>query len=130
VNTEDAARRWADVWTRAWPSREVESMVALYARNAKYLSYPFRDPDEGVDGVRSYLTRTLGVEDNIECWFAEPVASGDRAAVEWWASWTEEGEEITLAGTSLLRFDDEGLVVDQRDYWNQFDGRRPPYPSW
>ena len=83
-----------------------------------------------MEGVRSYLTRTFGEEDNIECRFGEPIANGDRAAVEWWASWTEEGQEITLTGTTLLRFDDQGLVVDHRDYWNQFDRRRPPYSNW
>ncbi len=130
MNTNEAASRWAQTWTHSWPARDAESIVALYAPDARYLSYPFRAPDEGPDGVRSYLTRTFGEEDNIECRFGEPVASGNRAAVEWWASWTEEGEEITLAGTTVLRFDDQGLVVDQRDYWNQFDGRRPPYPNW
>lgn len=54
----------------------------------------------------------------------------DEAARLWAETWTEEGEEITLAGTTLLRFDDRGLVADHRDYWNQFEGRRPPYPNW
>ncbi len=130
VNTQEAARRWAEVWTRAWPARDVQSIAALYADNTRYLSYPFREPDEGITGARDYLTRTLNEEDNIECWFGEPVASEERAAIEWWASWTEDGLDITLAGTSLLRFDDEGLVVDHRDYWNQYDGRRPPYDRW
>ena len=130
MNTNEAASRWAQTWTHAWPARDAESIVALYAPNARYLSYPFRAPDEGTDGVRSYVTGTFAEEANIECWFGEPVASGGRAAVEWWASWTEEGEEITLAGITVLRFDDQGLVMDQRDYWNQFDGRRPPYPNW
>jgi len=130
VNAQEAARRWAEVWTRAWPARDAESIAALYADNARYLSYPFREPDEGIAGALDYLTRTLNEEDNIECWFGEPVTGQNRAAVEWWASWTEDGEEITLAGTSVLRFDEEGLVVDHRDYWNQYDGRRPPYPQW
>ena len=130
VNIDQAARLWTETWTRAWAARDVEAIVALYADNAQYLAYPFRPPDEGVDGVRSYLTRTFGEEDNIECRFGEPVSNGNRAAVEWWASWTEGGEEITLAGTTLLRFDDRGLVADHRDYWNQFEGRRPPYPNW
>jgi hypothetical protein len=30
----------------------------------------------------------------------------------------------------MLRFDDEGKVVDQRDYWNQESGRIDPYPGW
>ena len=77
MNTQEAARRWAEVWTRAWPARDVQSIAALYADNTRYLSYPFREPDEGIAGARDYLTRTLNEEDNIECWFGEPVAGED-----------------------------------------------------
>ena len=56
--------------------------------------------------------------------------AGDRATVEWWASRLEDGEEVTLAGATLLRFDADGLVVDHRDYWNQEPGRHEPYPGW
>ena len=30
----------------------------------------------------------------------------------------------------MLRFDDDGKVVDHRDYWNQAEGRIEPYPGW
>jgi hypothetical protein len=130
VNAQETARRWADVWTGSWPAKDAESIVNLYAEGARYSAYPFREPDEGPQGVRSYLTRIFGEEEDIECWFGEPVAGDDRAAIEWWASWIEDGKEITLAGTTLLRFDEDGLIVDHRDYWNQHDGRRPPYPRW
>jgi hypothetical protein len=40
---------------------------------------------------------------DIQCWFGEPIASGDRAAVEWWASWTEQGQELTFARVTVLR---------------------------
>ena len=54
-----------------------------------------------------------------ECRFGEPVSSGDRAAVDWWATITSsDGSVETLAGTSLLRFQDNGLVVEQRDVWS------------
>jgi hypothetical protein len=70
------------------------------------------------------------VEADVECRFGEPIASGDRAAVEWWGSWVEDGKTLTLAGTSVLRFDADGRVVDQRDYWNEVEGREPPYGGW
>ncbi len=105
-------------------------MAALYAADATYLSVPFREPDRGVEGVRAYLSQEFEVESEIRCWFGEPVADGDRAAVEWWASWVEGGKELTLAGSTFLRFNTEGLIVDHRDYWNQVDDRRPPYETW
>ena len=35
-----------------------------------------------------------------------------------------------MAGATLLRFDEEGMVVDHRDYWNQQPGRAEPYAEW
>ena len=35
----------------------------------------------------------------------------------------EGGVDVTLAGISLLRFDERGLVVEQRDVWAVTDGR-------
>ena len=61
-------------------------------------------------------------EGTTEAWFGEPVTSGGRAAVEYWATIRVEGRELTLAGVSLLRFDRDGLVVEHRDYWAEADG--------
>jgi hypothetical protein len=43
---------------------------------------------------------------------------GDRAAVPWNAQTTlTDGGTEDLDGVSLLRFDPEGFVVEQRDIW-------------
>ncbi|MGH7666255.1 MAG: nuclear transport factor 2 family protein [Candidatus Dormibacteria bacterium] len=125
-----AARRWADTWSRAWPQRDVEAIVSLYADTAVYRSPAFGEPDLGPTGVRGYLGRNLLVEEDVACWFGKPLVSGDRAAVEWWGCWREQGQEYTFAGVTLLRFDDQGQVVDHRDYDNQIERRQPPYPDW
>jgi hypothetical protein len=130
VDTEAAARRWAETWRRAWPERDAEAIVALYADSVPYRALAFREPDLGVAGVRGYLEREFGVEAEIECAFGEPIVTGDRAAVEWWASWIEAGTPLTLAGSTFLRFDVDGKVIDHRDYWNQVERREPPYAGW
>ena len=59
-----------------------------------------------------------------ECRFGAPVVDGARAAVDWWAVVTSAAGSVeTLAGTSLLEFDDGGLVVEQRDVWAAQAGR-------
>jgi hypothetical protein len=68
--------------------------------------------------------------DNIECWFGQPIVSGDRAAVEWWGSWTEQGQELTFAGLTVLRFGGDGRVIEHRDYFSHVEQRQPPYPDW
>jgi len=100
------------------------------AEDAVYRALAFREPDLGLAGVRRYLGENFAAESQLECWFGEPVAAGDRTAVERWGTWIEQGERLTLAGATLLRFGDDGKVVDQRDYWNEVERREPPYAGW
>jgi ketosteroid isomerase-like protein len=130
VDAEAAARHWKETWERAWPTRDTDAIAALYADDATYRALAFRDPDRALAGVRRYLDENFGVEQELECWFAEPVVAGDRAAVEWWGTWVEDGRRLTLAGATFLRFDDDGKVVDHRDYWNEAERREPPYAGW
>jgi ketosteroid isomerase-like protein len=130
VDVEAAAQRWAETWTRAWRERDLEAIASLYSDDALYRALAFRDPDRGLAGVRRYLSENFAVESDVECWFGRPIVSGDRAAVEWWGSWIEDGKPLTLAGMTVLRFDAAGRVVEHRDYWNQVDRREPPYAGW
>jgi hypothetical protein len=41
----------------------------------------------------------------------------------------KDGSLQSLAGTSLLRFGDDGLVVEQRDAWSDMEGRQE-LPAW
>jgi hypothetical protein len=121
MDTEQAARRWAEVWERAWPVADVDAIDALYADGAVFYSHPFRDRQT----PRDYVTWAFSDQAEAECRFGEPVVSGDRAAVEWWAVMTtDDGSVESIAGTSLLRFDDDGLVSEQRDVWAIEPGRR------
>ena len=130
MDAETAARRWADTWSRAWPQRDTEAIAALYADTAVYRVPAFREPDLGLAGVRRYLNEQFPVEENIECRFGQPIVSGERAAVEWWASWIERGQELSYAGVTVLRFDSQGQVVEHRDYYNYVERREPPYAGW
>jgi ketosteroid isomerase-like protein len=130
MDTEEAARRWKETWERAWPARDVEAIASLYADQALYRALVFREPNRGISGVRRYLEENFGVEQAIECWFGDPIATGDRAAVEWWGTWIEDGQRLTLAGATVLRFDADGQVVDHRDYWNHVERREPPFDGW
>ncbi len=104
--------------------------MALYAEDAVYPSEPFRVAFDGRAGTRAYIAGAFAEEDDVRAWFGRPIVTGSRAAVQWWASLVEEGKGVTLAGTSILTFDGEGLVVDQWDSWNTIDDRREPPEGW
>jgi ketosteroid isomerase-like protein len=125
-----AARRWAATWQRAWEALDVNAIVALYHPDAVFSSQPFRAVYRGREGVRTYVSAAFAEERDVRAWFGTPIVDGDRAAVEWWAALVDEGREVTLAGTSVLRFDARGLVLEQRDTWNVRDGRSEPPPGW
>ena len=126
VSGDSPAQHWADTWQRAWAASDVESIVVLYSDKVVFSSEPFREPYVGRDGVRTYVTQAFGGEEEAAPYFGRPVEDADRAAVPWWTSLREDGRDATLAGISLLRFDDGGLVVQQWDAWNVLDERRDP----
>lgn len=125
-----AARRWAEVWKTAWEAKDTSAIVALYHPDVIFSTQPFRTPYRRQAGVREYVSQAFAEEEGQRVWIGQPVVDGDRASIEWWAALTENGIETTLAGTSVLRFDADGLVVEQRDTWNQADGRREPPDRW
>ena len=44
--------------------------------------------------------------------------------MDWWAVVAaNDGSSQSLAGTSLIRFDAAGLVIEQLDVWADADGR-------
>jgi hypothetical protein len=92
------------------------------------MSHPFREPgDPGAYAAWAFASE----EEAYEVRFSDPiVAADDRAVVEWWAHVRADGEEQTLVGVSILRFDGEGRVVAQRDYWAQGQGRREASPDF
>jgi SnoaL-like domain len=114
MDTRQAARRWAEVWERGWLEHDAAAITTLYADGAFWQQHPFHDPEPG------YLARVFAEEESAECRFGVPIVDGDRAAVPWSArTRLVDGGHEDLAGVSLLRFGADGLVVEERDFWNQ-----------
>jgi hypothetical protein len=127
VETHGAARAWVEAWEQGWPAEDVDRIASRYRPDAPYHSQPFRD----VLTAREYITRAFGEEKLVRCWFGEPIVEGDRAAVEYWAILrSPDGSDITIAGTAILQFGEDRLVVSHWDYWDQRDGAAEPPPGW
>jgi ketosteroid isomerase-like protein len=114
VETREAADRWARTWEQAWAAHDVAAIAALYRTDASLRSHPFRPQED----ARQYVARVFADEESSEPSFAAPVVDGDRVIVEWEAkSRLRNGGVENLVGVSLLRFDPDGLVREQRDIW-------------
>ena len=114
MDTRAAAERWRRTWARGWHGHDAGSILELYAPDAMLQSHPFRE----VVAPADYIVPTLDAEAWADCEFLEPIVEGDRAVVEWRAETRlKVGGTEKLAGVSLLRFNADGLVVEQRDFW-------------
>lgn len=132
MDAREAARRWAETWAKAWPAKDAEAIAALQAEDGDHYASLFR-PYRGRAGLRDYLAECFDEETApAETWFAEPAADGDTAAVEYWAVITVAGGPQTISGCTVVRFDEDGLVAEARDYAHLKDGRHEPpeNPAW
>ena len=127
MDAETAAHAWIDAWTRSWRAKDPELLEPVYADDAVFRSHPFREPQPPLDYAAWAYSEEEGAP---EVWMGEPFVVGNTAAIEWWAVVIENGEQVSLAGTSWLRFGADGRVVDQHDYWGTAPGRMPPWDGW
>ena len=101
-------------------------MSTLYAPDAVFFSHPFREQQVPAE----YAAWAFSDQASAECRFGSPLVDGERAAVDWWAVVTATDRSVeTLAGTSLLEFSRDGLIVEQRDVWASLPGR-VELPRW
>ena len=127
MNADAAARRWIDAWSRSWRELDADLLQPIYRPETVHRSHPFREPGNPIDYARWALAEEEG---EPEVWMGEPVVAGDRAAIEWWAVVTENGKEVSLAGTSIVRFGADGRAVEQTDYWGHAEGSIRPFKGW
>lgn len=127
MDTRAAAQAWADAWARAWRALDLEPLKSIYTTNTVHRSHPFREAGNPLEYARWAFSEEEG---EPEVWMGDPIVDGDRAAIEWWAVATENGERVSLAGVSCIRFAEDGRAVEQSDYWGQAPGRTPPWDGW
>ncbi|WCN82647.1 nuclear transport factor 2 family protein [Micromonospora sp. LH3U1] len=126
VDIRESARRWARTWADAWPTRDVDAIVALQGEHGDHWASMFR-PYRGRSGLRTYLEDAFAAESRpAQVWFAEPRVDGDVATVEYWAVTSVEDQPVTISGCTVLRFDEAGLVADARDYSHAKEGHHVP----
>src|SRR5438105_342753 len=114
-----AAEAWVTAWSDGWRHHDPDVIAARYADNAEFLSQPFRPITHGPAAAADYTRDAFAQERSTRFVFGEPiVADNGRAAVEYRAVIEgADGSTSTLAGTTVLRFDADGLVTEHRDYW-------------
>ena len=127
TTTAERASTWIEAYAAAWRRGDAEAAAALFTEDCRFRSHPFRDPED----ARIYVRRVFAEEAGQRVWFGTPVFMDDgQAVIEYWATMIENGTEITLAGCSVLRLEEDGRCSALRDYWATQPGRIPPPDGW
>jgi nuclear transport factor 2 (NTF2) superfamily protein len=124
MNTADAASAWVAAWSDGWARHDPAVIAARYAPDCVFRSQPFRAAGVGREAALEYARQSFEEERSARFAFGPPlVATNGRAAVEYRAVITaRNGDVTTIAGTSMLRFGDDGLVTEHLDTWTEADG--------
>jgi ketosteroid isomerase-like protein len=132
MDPQAAAERWARQWEAGWRAHDIDAIAALYAEECVFRSAPLRPAHMGRAGIADYARWAFGDERDPDPRFGAPIVAGNRAVVEYWCTLTDPhtARPVTIAGCALLRFDADGLVVEQHDYWHQEDGTHAPHDVW
>ncbi|GAB1822288.1 nuclear transport factor 2 family protein [Herbidospora sp. RD11066] len=117
MTIRESALRFARTWQAGWATHDVELLLSLYAPGIVHRSMPFREPHRGLEELKRYLTWSFSEEVVLDVKFGEPLVDGDTAAIEFLV----HAEEGHLAGCVFVRFDENGLAVETRDYWHMTD---------
>lgn len=88
----------------------------LYAANASFKD-PFNDVI-GVDAIERIFVHMFTTTEQPRFIFDETVQQEKQAFLTWKFMFTLNRKEYTVNGGTHLRFDDAGLVIMHRDYWD------------
>ena len=110
---------WLAAYHHAWITQNAEQVAQLFTEDGVYRSHPFRPPSQGRAEIAAYWRQATASQGDLEVQWGTPVVSDLRVAVEWWAMMRGTGEgEVTLPGCLLLRFTEDGLCEELREYWH------------
>jgi hypothetical protein len=123
-------RGWLAGYRRAWEAADTPAVLGLFTEDATYRSHPLRPVHAGHGGIAAYWTRATTGQRDVRVRLGDPIADGDRVAVEWWATMTADGDPVTLAGCLLSSFAPDGRCRALRECWNVAGEVLDPPPDW
>jgi hypothetical protein len=123
-------RSWLESYRVAWERTDADAAAALFSETSTYRANIFEDPFEGPEGVARYWRGVTASQSDVRVLIGEPFVDGERVAAEFWTTMRVGGDDVTLPGCLLLRFDDDGLCRSLREYWHFQPGTFQPPEGW
>jgi hypothetical protein len=112
---------WGDELVAAWNTHTVEALTSMFAEKCLYTDMPHELSWEGHDGLRKMFDQTVAFHPDYRFTKGGGFSDGRNYALEWTVRGTTLGTMLAYRGVSLGTLDDQGLIIENRDYWNPKD---------
>ena len=114
--------RWLAAYGTAWKQGDPDTLIALFAPDARYYETPFDPPFVGRDAIRDYWAK--GARDaQTDVHFAtEIVTVSDDVGVAYWRARfvrVPSRRRVSLDGVLKASFGADGLCTEFREWWHR-----------
>jgi hypothetical protein len=99
----------------------VEALISMFAEECLYTDMPHELSWQGHDGLRNMFDQTIAFHPDYTFLRVGGFSDGRNYALEWTVRGTTLGTMLAYRGASLGTLDDQGLIIENRDYWNPKD---------
>ena len=114
----ERAQRFVDALAKLEESGEMESLISLFAEDARVSNVASRRVFSGLEGVRQFWRDYKGMLARVKSTFRNMIESGDRVALEWETQGTaQNGAAVNYEGVSIIEWDGDKI----RRFYAYFD---------
>ena len=126
----DVLQPFLDGYATAWVERDTDALLKLFTSDAEYRDDPYQPGHQGTAGIRDYWDTATSTQSDITVRYGKAITVGHQSAVEWWTTLTNDGAPVTLAGSFVLSFAEDGRCQNLREYWHLTEGTIDPPAGW
>lgn len=115
ITTKDRLDLLMD-WYGTLTPQSVQQLARFYAADAHFKD-PFNDV-HGIAAITAIYRHMFATTEQPRFVIARRIVDGDQAFVTWTFEFGLKGKPYVIAGGTHLSFDEDGLVILHRDYWD------------
>jgi len=104
------------IWYSTLTVDTVKDARLFYQPNAHFKD-PFNDVHD-INAIEAIFAHMFETTENPRFIIHEKIAQDRQAFVTWTFEFTLKNKPYSVVGGSHLKFDEDGLVVEHRDYWD------------
>ncbi|AXI02313.1 nuclear transport factor 2 family protein [Aquirhabdus parva] len=103
-------------WYSTMTCQSVSDCHLFYEADAHFKD-PFNDV-HGIDLIEKIFLHMFETTNNPRFLILETIEQDQQAFVTWLFKFSLKGKDYTIQGGSHLKFGEQGLVTEHRDYWD------------